>query len=184
MNYTIKSNIKTTRNFNTDLFKSDSEPMDNFIANEWDIIDLVSTDTLQDRFKETIVLVSDDMAYLLNHTRRQGFGGKIESTFWIQELTMKGMNYFTKESDKDYSEYYNKLIAKYGFTVEDIKEIGEFKTEYDCFTLAIEDNNESVWLTVNNRNQLSSITIKPKALEAQPTVNEYEEEVLSKSILG
>lgn len=184
MKYTIKSNIKTNKTFNTDLFLADSEPIDDVVADEWDILDLVSQDSLNDKFKETIIAVTSNTPYLINHTRKQGFSGKIESTFWIQPLSLKGFNYFTKDSEKDYSEYYNSLLTKYGFTVEDIKEIGEFKTEYNCFTLAIESESIDVWLTVNARNQLSSITTKPKAVKAKPTENEYQDNQLAKSILG
>lgn len=185
MKYTIKSKLnKTNKSFNTDLFTSDSEPMETFDINEWDLLDLVDTDNLQGKYKETIVCVASNTPYLLSHIRKSGFAGKIESTFWIQSLTLKGLNYFTKDSDMDYSEYYNSLLEKYGFTVEDIKEIGEFNVEYNCFTLSLESEMSDIWLTINARNQLSSITVKPKPAEAKPTENKYKEEQLVKSILG
>lgn len=178
MSFTIKDIIagqptKSIKSFNTDLFASDREHIE-FDKQAYSEFWLVDTNAMyeqngNDKLIETVVAVGYESDFYMITAITTSFNGETQVNYTQQDLTLKGFNYFTKNVEDDLTEVYNNYLAFKGYeiTLDDIREFGELNTQYDVVTLQFTDKNENKhYLTVNNRNQLSSITKKP-ALQAK-----------------
>lgn len=171
--------IKEVKSYNSDLFKSDSENVtQDFNKNDWDYLTLLSTDTdtKTGLLKETILGIQGQDAYLIN-TQPSSYNGEVTVSIYQKWLTLQGLNFFIKENDNFYDEeghlteeikdYYSKVLSNeynLDITYQDVIELGEYNSEFNCVILSfkVEDNN--YYITINERQQLSKVTIKKTAL--------------------
>jgi hypothetical protein len=164
-------------NYNNDIFASDRQPLEQLDTSIYSFFLPVSSDHTHDRGEhdklvEGAVAVLDNDIYYITATTTS-YNNEVQVNFTEQELTLKGFNFLTKDCEDDLSEVYNMHLESKGYeglTVEDVKTLGELNTEYNCTTLRFKDEEETMhYITVNSKDQLSSITVKPKAREAKPT---------------
>ncbi len=186
---------KKVSSYNTDLFKSDNENLtENFNKNDYDFITLISTDTdtKSGLLKESIIAISGSDAYLLN-TSPTAYNGEVSISIFSKWLTLQGFNYFTKENDvfldheghiiQEVKEYYNAVLLgnELEITYQDILDLGEFNSEFNCIILSFSTENHNYYITINSHQQLSKITKKvnlTKQNHTNPKVTKI------KSILG
>jgi len=182
--YTLKDIVKgqeqaKTSNYNTDLFAGDRETLEAFDKGSYSMFWLTDTDHTHDKgehdnLKETVIAVGHENDFYMITAITTDFNGEVQHKYSQQEITLKGFKYFTKDVDEDFTEIYdNYLVSKgYEITLDDIKTVGELSPEYNCTTLRFKDENENMhYLTVNSKDQLSSVTVKMSAREAKPTTN-------------
>lgn len=163
-------------NFNTDLFKGDRENLEEFDKLAYSEFHLVSVDHKHDKGEhdklvESVIAIGHESDFYLITATTTSFNGEIQVNYSEQPITLKGLNYFSKDAELDIEEVYNNYLSSEGYeiTVEDIKEIGELNTEYNVTTLRFKDDGENMhYLTVNSKNQLSGITVKLSGREARP----------------
>jgi len=163
MNDVVKGlEVQGTKKYNTDLFLSDVEILEDFSINEYNDCELISTDAGNDEMTETAIVTKKGDAFLITHTREKGFGGEWTESTFSKELTLKGYNYFTKNLYEQNTDYYNRVLEQNGYalTLDDVL-TGIYNPEYKCTTLSFTNKNHKHWLTVNERGQLSSIKRKP-----------------------
>lgn len=174
---------KTNKSFNTDLFKSDSEIIDEPIQVYLDELELyisVDYNTITDingeiiGQSETFIAYNKGETFLLTTQEKQGYKGEIEETIYSKWLTLQGYNYFSKkfilenpntdENDNDIikeisKEFYNSQLAQ-GLHLEidfsDILEIGEFKENYYQVSFVL--NDEIIKINFNLNYQLTSFS--------------------------
>jgi len=154
------------KGFNQDLFTADREVIE-FSKSDYDSIHLVNTDTGEDRMQgqwltESVVALCDNDMYLIT-AKTTAYQGNKQVHYTQQPLTLKGFNYFTKDVEEDFEEFYHNYLKAQGYdiTLEDILTTGELSTEYGSTTLKFTDDEETQhYITVNQRGQLSSITKK------------------------
>ena len=184
--------VAQAKTYNTELFNSDRETLElgtdnTIVTDDYDTIFVTNTTTKESQLAETIIATKGADAYLISATSRR-YNGESTVTASIQELSLGGYNYFTKDEDTVNTEYYNQYLIAQGFevTIQDIAELGEFKADYNCTILNFTANNNKHWLTLNKLGQLSKITIKPldNGREVQRGQNPWEEKQAIKSILG
>ena len=89
-------------NFNTDLFESDREPLEQFIKADYSEFHLVSVDHRHDKGEhdnlvESVVCVGKEDDFYLVTAVTTDFNGEVQHSYTQQTLTLKGFNYFTKE---------------------------------------------------------------------------------------
>ncbi len=181
--------VKSTKSFNTDLFKADRETLEQFVNTDYSIIYLISLDNTHgrgehDNLRETIVCVGHESDFYLVTATKSSYNGEDKVTFVQQELTLSGFNYFTKDEELDEDIYNNYLVSQgYEATVQDIRELGEWLPDYNCTILKFKDEQERIHrLTVSSKtNRLSKITVsgtdKPvqsKETEAQKIASAFE----------
>jgi hypothetical protein len=165
---------KTVGSYNTDLFKSDNENLtESFNKNDYDFITLISTDTdtKSGLLKESIIAISGGDSYLLN-TSPTAYNGEVNISIFSKWLTLQGFNYFTKENDnfldtegkiiQEVKNYYNEVLLENNLdiTYDDILELGEFNSEYNCIILSFVTDDFNYYITINSHQQLSKITKK------------------------
>jgi len=175
-------------------FLSDREPVE-FVSSDYDEVFLVDTDNssfnksdtslemngerynreLTDKFVETAIGITDtgtEIVFTLLVGTTSVYGGEKEVAYMSQILSLAGLNKFTKEVDKDLSEYYNTYLNYEGFaiTIDDVLTAGEFNTQYNVTILSWtdEDAGNKYWITVNSRKQLSKITVKGSGRKVVP----------------
>ena len=161
--------------YNTDLFVSDREQIESFDKSAYSDIFEPSLDNKHDKQEhdkliETIVAVGHESDFYLITAVHTSFNGEEQVSLSEQQITLKGFNYFTKENKEDFTEVYNNFLAYKGYeiTTDDIKALGELNTEYNVTTLSFTDDKDSKhYLTVNSRDQLSSVTVKHSAREVK-----------------
>jgi len=180
--FTLKDIVKgqeqaKVSNYNNDIFAGDRQPMEGLNTSIYSFFAQVSTDHTHDKGEhdklvEGAVAVLDGDFYLITATSTS-YNNEKQVSFTEQLLTLKGLNFFTKDADIDLSEVYASHLEENGYTdmtVEDIKSLGELNTEYNCTTLRFKDEDENMhYLTVNSKDQLSSITVKRSNKEAKST---------------
>jgi len=180
MSVTLKEIIKSqeamkTNSFNTDLFAGDREPI------EWDKsayseVHLVELDNIHDKgehdnLKETVICIGHESDFYMITAITTSFNGEVQHKYTSQEITLSGLNYFTKGTELDLEDVYNNYLVSKGYeiTIEDILTVGELSTEFNVTTLRYKDENEAMhYLTVNSKHQLSKITVKQSGREAKP----------------
>lgn len=192
-----QAEVKT---FNKDLFKADSENLtDTFSKTDYDFLDVITTDRTDAGLKETILAIKDGDAYLIS-TVPSRFNGEVSVAIYSKWLTLQGFNWIIKkELEKPTSkyideegyltntviDYYNLQLAEAlgedtDVTYSDILDLGEYNSEYNCVTLSATIETKRYSLTINERKQLSKITIRDldKSVTASP-----QEQKVYKSIL-
>jgi hypothetical protein len=186
---------KAVGSYNTDLFKSDNENLtEDFNKSNYDFITLISTDTdtRSGLLKESIIAISGADAYLLN-TSPTAYNGEVNISIFSKWLTLQGFNYFTKENDnfldtegkiiQEVKNYYNEVLLENNLdiTYDDILELGEFNSEFNCIILSFVTDDYNYYITINSHQQLSKITKKvnmTKPNHTNPKITKI------KSILG
>lgn len=184
---------KEVKSFNTDLFKSDSENItENFDKNDYDYIELIETNT-DDKtglLKETIIAFKGQDSYLIN-TVPSLYNGEVTVSIFQKWLTLSGFNYFTKDNENFYDEeghileivkeYYNNVLKDNNLeiTYQDILDLGEFNSEYNCVILQFQYEEFKYYITINEKQQLSKITKKQSIAKMKATTP-----IKVKSILG
>jgi len=164
-----------TSNFNTDLFKSDRETLEQFDKSAYSEFWLIGADHKHDigehdKLVETVACIGHENDFYLVTATSSSFNGETQVSYTEQPITLKGLNYFTKDADIDLTDTYNNLLAsmEYDLTIDDIKTLGELNTEYNVITLKFKDESANMhYLTVNAKDQLSSITVKQSAREVK-----------------
>ena len=156
--------LQTTR-YEDNRFEGDYEPIE-FVKSDWDSMYKIDTDTTQDRLVEKVLVFKDTDAYLITATTTV-FAGEKQVNFISQLLTLRGVNYFTKDLEQDFDWYYNLILQDngYGIEIEDVRSTGEFMPEYGESTiLRFKDDKDNFHtLTCNKFGQLSKITVKQSA---------------------
>ena len=149
--------IKTNKGFNTDLFKSDTEIIEDSIDNyltECDYYVSIDFETTTDNItkqvngtKETFLTMLKGDIYLITAIEKKGYNGNIEETIYSKWLTLQGFNYFAKKSLQDPNQteediqdlkdiiniyYQNMILESFGFEVDinDLFSIAEDKENY------------------------------------------------------
>ena len=182
-----QAEVKT---FNKDLFKADSENLtDTFSKTDYDFLDVITTDRTDAGLKETILAIKDGDAYLIS-TVPSRFNGEVSVAIYSKWLTLQGFNWMVKKElespDSKYIDeegyltdtvinYYNMQITEAlgegtDITYSDILDLGEYNSEYNCVTLSAMIETTRYSLTINERKQLSKITIRDfdKSVNASP----------------
>ena len=182
-----QAEVKT---FNKDLFKADSENLtDTFSKTDYDFLDVITTDRTDAGLKETILAIKDGDAYLIS-TVPSRFNGEVSIAIYSKWLTLQGFNWMVKKElespDSKYIDeegyltdtvinYYNMQITEAlgegtDITYSDILDLGEYNSEYNCVTLSAMIETTRYSLTINERKQLSKITIRDfdKSVNASP----------------
>jgi len=165
------------RSFNTDLFKGDRENIEEFDKQAYSEFYLTEMDNVHDqgehdKLRETVIAVGHESDFYMINAITSSFNGEKQVSFTQQPITLKGFNYFTKALDEDFTEVYNNYLVSKGYelTIEDIVTLGELNTEYNVTTLSFKtDNEDKHYLTVNAKNQLSSVTVKVSDREVKAT---------------
>ena len=71
---------------------------------------------------------------------------------------------FSKEIQEDFTDIYDNYLQSKGYeiTVDDVKELGELHSEFNGATILsfTDEEDNKHYITVNQRNQLSKITVK------------------------
>lgn len=165
--------------FNQDLFLGDREQLEVFTPSAYGTWKLIAMDNQHDKgehdkMTETVVTSSHDGSEFTAVTgTTTSFNGETQVSFTEQQLTLKGFVFLTKESKEDFTDVYNAYLESQGYqglTIDEIKSLGELNSEYNCTTLRFKDDEENMhYLTVNARNQLSSVTVKLSGREAKPS---------------
>ena len=186
---------KTTSSYNTDLFKSDNENLtESFNKADYDFITLISTDTdtRSGLLKESIIAISGSDSYLIN-TSPTAYNGEVSISIFSKWLTLQGFNYFTKENEafldidgkiiQEVKNYYNEVLLENNLEIsyDDILELGEFNSEFNCIILSFVTEDYNYYITINSHQQLSKITKKQnmtKPSHTNPKITKI------KSILG
>jgi hypothetical protein len=117
---------------------------------------------------QTAVFVDGQDMFLASALESQGFRGESQISMWFQRLTLKGFNSFTKDLESDdyvhiIDNVYDNYLKAHGYdvSVSDIIELGEWLDAYKCYILTyVAENGDKHRLVVNERHQLSSISIK------------------------
>lgn len=162
--------------YNTDLFAGDREPIESFDKSAFSEFHLVGTDHRHDigehdKLIETVVAIGHESDFYLITATTSSFNGELQVNFTQQEITLKGLNYFTKEADIDLEDVYNNFLVSKGYelTIEDVETLGELNTEFNVTTLKFKDESENMhYLTVNAKHQLSGVTVKISPIEVKP----------------
>ena len=183
--------IKSTVDFG--YFKSDREPIE-FNKSDYDLVLLVDVDNtsfrksetnielngerynreVTDRVIETAVGIVDngtELIFSLLIGTTNLYGGKKEVSYVSQELTLAGLNKFTRDVECDLTEWYDLYLKYEGYeiTVNDILELGEFNPEFNVTILNwLDESGNKYWLTVNSRKQLTKITVKASGRKVVP----------------
>ena len=167
--------VKEAKTFNTDLFKSDRETLEDFNQSDYSILYLVSMDNTHgrgehDNMRETLVAVGHESDFYLVTATNSSYNGEPQVTFTQQELTLQGFIYFTKDEEID-EEILDTYILSQGYEVtqQDIREMGEFLPDYNCIILKFKDEEGRTHrLTVSGKtNRLSKITVTGLAVPVQ-----------------
>jgi len=149
--------IKTNKGFNTDLFKADTEiiedSIDNYLAECTYYVSIdfeTTTDNITKEVngtKETFLTMIKGDVYLITAIEKKGFNGNIEETIYSKWLTLQGFNYFAKKTlqdpnqrDEDIQDlkdmkniYYQEIInISFGLEIDinDLFSIAEDKENY------------------------------------------------------
>ena len=182
-----------SNNYNTDLFQSESENItQQFNKRDYEVLELITTDidTKTGLLKETIIGYNDSGAYLIN-TVPSSYNGEVTVSIFEKWLTLQGFNFFIKEmlahSDNAFVDHEGKLTEividfynwelkenGYNISYQDVRDLGEFNSQYNCITLSFEsEDNKKHFITINDKQQLSKITVKNPMITAikkqQPT---------------
>ena len=145
-------------------FVGDYETIE-FSNGDYDLLVKTDTDHQDDTLYETVIGMIDNDFYKIT-AKTSSFNGEKQVSFSRQQLTLQGFNSYTKELDDDKIDregiYNNYLSAQgYDFTMEDILQLGELSSEYNCTTLKFKNHqDDDVYITINSHNQLSKITVK------------------------
>lgn len=165
--------------YNTDLFAGDREPIESFDKSAFSEFHLVGADHKHDigehdKLIETVIAIGHESDFYLITATTSSFNGELQVSFTQQEITLKGLNYFVKDTEIDFEEVYNNYLVSKGYelTVEDIKTLGELNTEFNVTTLRFKDDSDNMhYLTVNARDQLSGVTVKLSPNEVKTKQN-------------
>lgn len=165
--------------YNTDLFAGDREPIESFDKSAFSEFHLVGADHKHDigehdKLIETVIAIGHESDFYLITATTSSFNGELQVSFTQQEITLKGLNYFVKDTEIDFEEVYNNYLVSKGYelTVEDIKTLGELNTEFNVTTLKFKDDRDNMhYLTVNARDQLSGVTVKLSPNEVKTKQN-------------
>lgn len=184
------------KSFNTDLFKSDNENItEDFNTSNYEYIKLIDVESSDIMLKETIIGIEKGEAYLINANSTM-YNGERQTNISQKWLTLQGFNYFVKEQFTDYGNdfideegklrieiqnFYSDVLKNNGLEIsyQDVLDLGEYNSEYNCLILSFETDTDKWFITINERQQLSKITKKPK----QEKVGDIKKPSL-KSILG
>ena len=183
MKHSIKAIVQgqeqaKVNNFNTDLFVTDRSPIESLDMSAYSLFAPVSSDHQHDRGEhdklvEGAIGIIDNEFYFITATT-SSFNGETQISYTEQEITLKGLNYFTKDADIDLTEVYNNHLLDKGYeiSIDDIKQMGELNTEYNCTTLKFKAEDESMhYLTVNSKDQLSGITVRSSSKKVTKAQN-------------
>ena len=185
---------KEVRSYNKELFIGERETVESFNPSDYELIELLDTKSSEAQTyevrgaarKELVVAIDSEFRPQLINANSTSYNGETQVTVTSQELTLAGFNYFTKQNDSqlDWTDYYNRVLERAGYeiSVDDIKTLGEFKSEYNCTTLSFTVDGVRHWLTVNSHNQLSSI--KSRDLDTTVTAKSSTPDEVPASILG
>lgn len=189
--------VKGSKSYNTDLFKSDSENItETFQKDDYDYLWLIDTncDGTDGLLRETILAIKGNDAYLIN-TNPHNYNGEITVSIYQKWLTLQGFNFFVGKPENEelfydvegylvpeLKEFYNLVLDSEGFeiTYDDVLELGVFNSEYNCTTLSFEFQEVRYNITINEKQLLSKITKKQLNVTK---VSEKPKPVI-KSILG
>jgi hypothetical protein len=187
----ITSNRTAKKAFNTDLFKTDREPLENFSKDDFLLILPLDSTSTDNEFRETALIFDmDNLPHLIN-IRQTSYNNEKQLNINSQELTLKGCNYFFKKSaycedmlPLELIAFYNKELKenKFDFSYEDVVELAEFESDLNCSILRLEDDEAKYFITVNSEGFLSKITKKLK-LDEKKEEEKPKAHVL-KSMLG
>jgi len=167
---------KASKSYNTDIFSADAENITNeFNKSNYSYLELLSTDHDQKTglVRETILGIGHNGDAYLISTHPNLYNGEISISIFSKWLTLKGFNYFGKNSELfadgktqiEAIEFYNNQLQEEGFSFnyEDVKELAIFNSEFSCYILSFQTEEEKIHITINERGQLSKITRKPMA---------------------
>jgi len=165
-----------TRNigYNTDLFKGDSELIEDFKAENYQYIIGVSTDVQENKFVESFLCIDGIDSYLVNAVHKI-FMGESQTAIYEKWLTLKGFNYFLGKAlegtgaeriPTEAVEYYNSILKLEGYDIcyQDILDLGEYSVQYNSTSLIFTVEDEKHILTVNKYGMLSSIKRIPSQI--------------------
>lgn len=195
----IAQSLKVKReggSFNKDIFKSDFSYLDD--ANEIrEIVDMNAIkvyEQTENNGSMTIKAIAPDSEYKIVYNvviKEQPFGNEINTSVSIQELTLQGMNYLTKERlfPEDLQEEYNIFLRESGIDAEtqDLFTLAELNTEYDVFMVQFDTDEYKYWITFKGENHLTKITRRANDKSVSAKVDqrtEIQRSSLVKSLLG
>lgn len=181
--------------YNTDLFKSDVEYHEEGTFNIKDYETIVQLETKREERKQgtqsfdvlidTFIGTIGTDAFLVT-VEQSSFNGEPRISHNTKELTLAGFNYFTKEEEPN-EDFYNLMLNDKGYelTVQDILSLGELNTDYNSTTLKFKHEDNTHYLTVNQKGQLSKITVKePQGQTVQAKQRTDEDKVALQSVFG
>ena len=179
--------------YNTYMFNNDREQLEDLIKSDFTVLELVDTNTTEAQtyevrgssLKETIIAIDLEGKIQLINATSTSYNGENQVNMTIQELTLWGLKSLNNKIEgSNFEELYNVYLQMSGYeiSVEDIKELGVFNSEYNVTTLSFETDTHKHWLTVNSLNQLSSV--KSKELNSGRQVNSGTSRNVPTSVLG
>lgn len=184
---TLKTIISGTRtkasnNYNTDLFKSDREVIEDYnqLPNMYDnFLVIKKDDNSTDRFGkdvQTQIIASDseDLVYIIN-CKETAYNNQLQVSCSTQEVTLQGFHYFTKLNEKD--ELLNLTNAmlrqnKIDACFSDILGVMELNTEYNVYQYEYETEKDKVWITADINGHLKKVTRKPISTKAHTSTTQ------------
>ena len=155
--------------FNTDLFAGDREPLEQFDKSAYSDMFLMSVDNTHDKGEhdkllESVIVVGHESDFYMVTATTTSYNSEVQRTYTQQAITLAGFNFFTKEIKEDFTDIYNNYLQSKGYeiTVDDVKELGELHSEFNGATILsfTDDEDNKHYITVNQKNQLSKITVK------------------------
>ena len=187
----IVSTEKTpTKAYNTELFAGDRESIESLRKDYFNLVSQIDSTLGKYDMKETALAIDTDNIPFLINVRASSYNGDKQVNISVQQLTLKGFNYFYKKSDLmkndeiDISviDYYNLELKNNGFDFgyHDVLELAELKTDLNCSILKLETDEANYYITVTIEGFLSKITKKFK----QETKKQDEAEKEQKSIIA
>lgn len=168
----VQSEKKEIKSYNTELFKSDRETIETISSEYFNLVAPIDSTSGTYDLKETALSLDTDNVPFLINVRASSYNGEKQVNISVQELTLKGFNYFYKKSELmkeseiniNVIDYYNKELKENGFdfSYNDVLELAELKTELNCSILKLETDEANYFITITTDGLLSKITKKLK----------------------
>jgi hypothetical protein len=187
----IVSSEKTpTKAYNTELFAGDRESIESLSKDYFNLVSQIDSTLGKYDMKETALAIDTDNIPFLINVRASSYNGDKQVNISVQQLTLKGFNYFYKKSDlmkndeidASVIDYYNLELKNnsFDFSYHDVLELAELKTDLNCSILKLETDEANYYITITIEGFLSKITKKLK----QETKKQDEAEKEQKSIIA
>ena len=187
----IVSSEKTpTKAYNTELFAGDRESIESLSKDYFNLVSQIDSTIGKYDMKETALAIDTDNIPFLINVRASTYNGDKQVNISVQQLTLKGFNYFYKKSDlmkndeidASVIDYYNLELKNnsFDFSYHDVLELAELKTDLNCSILKLETDEANYYITITIEGLLSKITKKLK----QETKKQDEKEKEQKSIIA